>query len=61
MFQLHSYTGLGMFNYTVLVVLVTLVIRYLYVNRVSMFDHWKHIHPIQTLKHDLRELSGKGE
>ncbi|KRN96727.1 hypothetical protein IV55_GL001261 [Furfurilactobacillus siliginis] len=49
-----------MFNYTVLIVLATLAVRYSYVNRRTMFDHWKQIHPIETLKHDLRELSGKG-
>lgn len=59
MFQLYSYTGLGMFNYTVLIVLATLTIRYVYVNRRTMFDQWKHIHPIQTLKHDIQELQGK--
>lgn len=55
----YELTGFILWSVFVFFAGVTSVV--LVTGRRELFDHWKHIHPIQTLKHDLRELTGKGE
>ena len=54
-----TYELTGFILWSVAIYLAGYGTRYVQNNRRTMFDHWKHIHPIETLKHDLRELQGK--